>query len=66
MRTSELRARSSSELRQDILDVQQELMNLRFQQQESQRSDSSLLKKLRRDIARMKTVLRERELFGQP
>jgi len=40
----------------------QELFNLRFQLATKQLSDSSRLSKVKRDIARLKTVLREREL----
>jgi len=62
MRASEIRAKSSEQIRQDIGDAGEELMNLRFQKESGQVADSSLLGKLTRDIARMKTVLREREL----
>jgi len=65
MKASEIRAKTSEQTQRDILDAQEELMNLRFQKESGQLVDSSLLRKLRRDIARMKTILRERELLGQ-
>lgn len=62
MRASEIRAKTSEQIQQDIEDAARELMNLRFQKESGQVTDSSLLGKLKRDIARMETVLREREL----
>jgi large subunit ribosomal protein L29 len=62
MKGSEVRAKTSEQIQQDILDAEEELMNLRFRRESGQVTDSSLLGKLRQDVARMKTVLREREL----
>lgn len=64
MKGSEVRAKTSEQIQQDILDAEEELMNLRFRRESGQVTDSSLLGKLRLDVARMKTVLRERELLG--
>jgi large subunit ribosomal protein L29 len=63
MRASEIRAMTSEQIQQGVADAAEELMNLRFQKESGQVTDSSLLGRLRRDIARMKTVLRERELL---
>ncbi len=65
MKASEIQAKTSEQIQKDIRDAQEELMNLRFQKESGQLPDSSLLGKLRRDIARMKTILHERELLGQ-
>ena len=62
MKASEVRVKTAEQIQMDIQDVQEELMNLRFRKQSGQLTDSSLLRKLRRDIARLKTILREREL----
>jgi large subunit ribosomal protein L29 len=62
MKASEIRTKASEQIREDIRDAEVERMNLRFQKESAQLTDSSLLRKLRRDIARLKTVLREREL----
>ena len=62
MKGSEVRAKTSEQIQQDIQDAEEELMNLRFRRESGQVTDSSLLGKLRHDVARMKTVLREREL----
>jgi large subunit ribosomal protein L29 len=65
MKGSEVRAKTSEQIQRDILDAEEELMNLRFRRESGQVTDSSLLAKLRKDVARMKTVLRERELLGR-
>ena len=43
-----------------------ELFNLRFQKATQQLSDTSTLKNARRNVARIKTILRERELAQSP
>jgi len=65
MKASEIRAKGSEQVQKDIQDAEEELMNLRFQKESGRVADSSLLAKLKRDIARMKTVLRERELLDR-
>ena len=62
MRTEELRAMTPEELRQSLDESRQELFNLRFQLATQQLADSSRVRQVRRDIARARTVLREREL----
>ena len=62
MRTQELRAMTPEELRQSLDELRQELFNLRFQLATQQLADSSRVRQVRRDIARARTVLREREL----
>jgi large subunit ribosomal protein L29 len=65
MRASELRNLSGKELATRLSDAKQEAFNLRFQQASGQLEDTNRLKILRRDIARILTILRERELAGQ-
>lgn len=65
MKASEIRAKTSEEIQRDLREAQRELMNLRFQKAQGQLTNPALLRTLRRDIARMKTILRERELLGQ-
>ena len=65
MRANEIREKTSEQILSDIRDAQEELMNLRFQGVVGQQADVSLPKRLRRDIARMKTIVRERELREQ-
>lgn len=60
-KTSDLRNLNSGELESKLSDAREELMKLRFQQVTGQLTDSSRLRILRRDIARMQTVLREQK-----
>lgn len=62
MKTAEIRLLSTEELRTKLADARQELMNLRFQFVTGQLTDTSRLRKARREIARFETILREREL----
>ena len=59
VKTSELRALNSGEIETKLSDAREELMKLRFQQVTGQLTDTSHLRILRRDIARMQTILRE-------
>ncbi|MBE3580346.1 MAG: 50S ribosomal protein L29 [Thermoanaerobacteraceae bacterium] len=62
MKASELRELSTEELARKVLDWKQELFNLRFQQATGQLDNPMRLREVRRNIARAKTILREREL----
>jgi large subunit ribosomal protein L29 len=59
VKTSELRNLKSGEIETKLTDAQEELMKLRFQQVTGQLTDTSRLRILRREIARMRTLLRE-------
>ncbi|MCS6994139.1 MAG: 50S ribosomal protein L29 [Anaerolineales bacterium] len=59
MKAKELRALSANEIKNKLADTREELMKLRFQQVTGQLTDTSRLRALRRDIARMETVLAE-------
>ena len=61
MKVEEIRKLAVEEIRTKISDSEEELMKLRFQQVTGQLTDSSHLRTLRRDIARMQTILRETE-----
>jgi large subunit ribosomal protein L29 len=61
MKAEEIRKLSPEEIRTKIADARDELMKFRFQQVTGQLTDPSRLKVLRRDIARMETILREIE-----
>ena len=58
---NELRNMKSGEIETKLVDAREELMKLRFQQVTGQLSDSSRLRILRREIARMQTILREQQ-----
>ena len=61
MNAQELRAKSSDDLRKELLDLSREAFNLRMQKGAGQLTRHSQIKALRRDIARVKTILSERE-----
>jgi large subunit ribosomal protein L29 len=60
----ELREKQDVELRFDIAQRDRELFDLRFKSSSEGLANPSRIAALRRDIARMKTLLRERELRG--
>jgi large subunit ribosomal protein L29 len=60
-KTSELRNLKSGEIETKLSDAREELMKLRFQAVTGQLTDSSRLRILRREIARMQTILREQK-----
>jgi len=62
MRIGEMRGLSTEELRRELDKRVRDVFNLRFRAQTQKLDDPSEMKKARRDVARMKTILREREL----
>jgi large subunit ribosomal protein L29 len=65
MKLAEIRLLSSAELKTKMADARQELMNLRFQVVTGQLTDTSRLKKIRRQVAQFETIMRERDLAFQ-
>jgi large subunit ribosomal protein L29 len=65
MKLAEIRLLSSAELKTKQADARQELMNLRFQLVTGQLTDTSRLKKIRRQVAQFETIMRERDLGFQ-
>jgi len=61
MKTSEIRALSPDEIRSQIDETREEMMNLRFQQATGELVDFTRLRTTRRLIARLFTVLKEHE-----
>jgi large subunit ribosomal protein L29 len=64
MKPSEVRVKTATELIDELAALKQELFRLRFQHAVNQLENPLQLKQVRRDIARVKTILRERELQG--
>ncbi len=62
MKLSALREKSNDELLQEVKELTQELFKLRFQHATHQLEDTSQLREVKRNIARVKTILREREI----
>jgi len=61
MKATELRAKAADELQKNLDDLLKEQFNLRMQQGSGQLSRPSQVKQVRRDIARIKTVMKERQ-----
>jgi large subunit ribosomal protein L29 len=62
MQIGEIRALTDDQLREEYINVSRELMNLRFRAATNQITDTNVPRKTRRDIARIMTVMRERNL----
>ncbi|MCS6797016.1 MAG: 50S ribosomal protein L29 [Myxococcota bacterium] len=62
MKIAEIRDKSTEELRSLERDLVRQLWQARFDNHASQLDDTARIRRLRRDVARVKTVLREREL----
>ena len=62
MKANELRNKSVDELNKSVVDLKTELFNLRFQLATGELDNPMRINKVKKDIARVKTVLREREL----
>ncbi|MFC1994063.1 50S ribosomal protein L29 [Chloroflexota bacterium] len=65
MRVDTIRALSPEELAKQLEEAYQELFNLRFRNATRQLTNYSELRKVKKNIARMKTLTRERELAGE-
>jgi large subunit ribosomal protein L29 len=65
MKAAELRQLSDSELHVRLDETKEEMFNLRFQRESGQLEDMSRLRAMRRNIARILTVLRERQLEAE-
>ncbi|MBU6351639.1 MAG: 50S ribosomal protein L29 [Caldilinea sp.] len=65
MKAEEVRGQNNAELARKLDDAYQELFNLRFQRATGKLSNSARFAEVKRDIARIKTILRERELRAQ-
>ncbi|MBT3337599.1 MAG: 50S ribosomal protein L29 [Anaerolineae bacterium] len=61
MKANELRKMSIGEIEAKLSDAREELMKLRFQQVTGQLTDTSRMRFVRRDVARMSTIINELE-----
>ena len=62
MKVKEIRELSTEEINKKLVETKEELFNLRFQQATGNLEKPSRIRELRHQVARLKTVLREREL----
>ena len=65
MKVKEIRELTTKEINEKIVSAKEELFNLRFQQATGALEKPSRIRELRHEVARCKTVLRERELSGE-
>ena len=62
MNISELRQKNATQLTEELLDLRREQVNLRMQQATGQLVRPDQYRHVRKDIARIKTILREQEI----
>ena len=62
MKPKEIREMTDAEAQAKMRDLRQELFNLRLQQQTARLERSSRMREVRHDIARVETILRQRQL----
>ncbi len=60
MNATDVRAKSDDELKDALINLRKEAFNLRFQKASGQLENTARVRQVRRDIARIKTVLSER------
>jgi len=58
-RAAEMRAKSATELKDKLVELRKEEFGLRMKRGTGQLSDTARFKKIRRDVARIKTILNE-------
>jgi large subunit ribosomal protein L29 len=61
MKGADRRTQSVDELNDSLLDLKKEAFNLRFQRASGQLENTARVRQVRRDIARIKTILREKQ-----
>jgi large subunit ribosomal protein L29 len=65
MKPQDIRELTDDEIRDRIAELKEEQFRLRFRSATMELENPKLISQIRRDIARMKTILRERELAQQ-
>ena len=65
MKASELKELTVEELQTKLTELKEELFNLRFQLAVNQLENSNRIGAVKKDIARVSTVIRQRELAGE-
>ncbi len=62
MKALDLRALDAAELAEKLDEAKEELFNLRFQMATNQLDNTSRLRQVRREVARISTIIREQEI----
>ncbi|MFG6372726.1 MAG: 50S ribosomal protein L29 [Oscillospiraceae bacterium] len=65
MKASEVRKMSSAELESKLMDLKKDLFQLRLQHATNQLDNPVRIAQVKRDIARVKTIIRQQELAGR-
>lgn len=65
MKAADVRSKSADQLKDELLKLKKEQFNLRFQAATGQLEKTGRVTEVRRDIARIKTILREKAQAGQ-
>jgi large subunit ribosomal protein L29 len=65
VKAKDLRSRTPDQLKEQLLDLKKEQFNLRFQRATGQLENTARVRQVRRDIARIKTLLDERARMAQ-
>lgn len=65
MKATDLRKMNVADLNKELTELKEELFKLRFRHVTNQLENPQLLKSVKRDIARVKTVLREKEMQNE-
>ena len=65
MKARDLKEKSNSELVEQERELREELFNLRFQHATGQLENTMALVRVKKDIARVRTIIRQRELSGE-
>ena len=60
MKAQELKEKSPEQLREQLLSLKKEAFNLRFQQATGQLESTARMRAVRRDVARVKTILNQK------
>ena len=61
MKAEDLRTKSADELKESLVGLRKEQFNLRFQKASGQLENTARVRQVRRDIARIKTILRDKQ-----
>ncbi len=62
MKPEDIRGKSPDEMKSDLIGLRREAFNLRFQVANGQLENTARIREVRRDIARIKTIMRGKEL----
>jgi large subunit ribosomal protein L29 len=64
MKAEDIRTKTADELMTQLVDLKKEAFNLRFQQASGQLQNTARVREVRRDIARIRTILNEKAPAG--